>query len=435
MRRLKITDVGPITKTAEIEYKRFCILIGPQSNGKSTIAKILSTCMWLEKEACTSLSENVVEDGNSFKALVENFHRMHDYIHPDRSVIEYQSPYVSIVYDRGDFSLLFKDNQNYERTKISYMPSDRNIITMKDIEKRELEPTNFRSFLFDWLEANRHFDAKHKMPILNLDMQYFFDDKAKERRDMLTHENGVSYNIPLYDASSGMQSLVPMTVLMHYLVSGYFDSYGKDVSFEQQSKHNALSWKITELVTNKYYSELVKKQGYKDVFVEKIKNKADENGEDALSQLAEMKTLYDHLVNPKSISFILEEPEQNLFPQTQVDLFNDVVSLCNGQEHLSSVFITTHSPYILAAANILLFADKLKKEGIDEGTIKECVSTSASIWEDDFSAYSVAGGSCHSLIDEETHLISENELDSASDYNAEVFDKLYQLYSLKFQGQ
>ena len=51
MRRLKITDVGPITKTATIEFKRFCILIGPQSNGKSTIAKILSTCMWLEKEA------------------------------------------------------------------------------------------------------------------------------------------------------------------------------------------------------------------------------------------------------------------------------------------------------------------------------------------------------------------------------------------------
>lgn len=435
MRRLKITDVGPITKTAEIEYKRFCILIGPQSNGKSTIAKILSTCMWLEKEACTSLSEHIVEDGEAFKVLVENFHRMHNYIHPDRSVIEYQSPYVSITYDKGNFSLSFKDNLRYERTKISYMPSDRNIITMKDIEKRDLEPTNFRSFLFDWLDTNRHFDVNHKMPILNLDMQYFFDDKAKERMDMLAHENGVSYNIPLYDASSGMQSLVPMTVLMHYLVSGYFDNYGKDVSFEQQSKNASLSRKITELVAEKYFPTEVKEQGYKIVFQNLIKNKVDENDEAAKLQLAEMKALYDHLVKPMSISFVLEEPEQNLFPQTQVDLFNDIISVCNGQEHLSSVFITTHSPYILAAANILLFADKLKTEGIDEEKIKDSVSTCTSIKMDDFTAYSVADGTCRSLIDEETHLISENELDSASDYNAEVFDKLYQLYSLKFQNE
>ena len=58
-------------------------------------------------------------------------------------------------------------------------------------------------------------------------MKYYYNDKAKERMDMLSHENGVTYNISLYDASSGMQSLVPMTVLMHYLVTDYFKNYGK----------------------------------------------------------------------------------------------------------------------------------------------------------------------------------------------------------------
>ena len=105
MRTLTITDVGPVTKTATIEYKRFCILIGPQSNGKSTIAKILSTCLWLEKEACTSLKSDIIKDGESFKNLVEGFHRMHNYIHPDRSVIEYESPYIRIVYNKSKFSI------------------------------------------------------------------------------------------------------------------------------------------------------------------------------------------------------------------------------------------------------------------------------------------------------------------------------------------
>lgn len=428
MRKITITDVGPITKTATIEFKRFCILIGPQSNGKSTMAKILSTCMWLEKEACVSLSESVLDDGQAFVDLVENFHRMHNYIHSDRSVIEYESPFVSIKYNKGDFQLSFKNNLEYNRTKISYMPSDRNIITMKDIEKRELEPTNFRSFLFDWLDTNRHYDVNHKMPILNLDMQYYHDDKAKDRMDMLAHENGVTYNIPLYDASSGMQSLVPMSVLMHYLVTGYFDNYGKDLSFEQQKKNTDLAWAITKMVTTKYYPQEVKKLEYREVYYTLVRDKANDGDVDAVQQMQEIKELYGHLVNPKSISFVLEEPEQNLFPQTQVDLFNDVVALCNG-EHASAAFITTHSPYILAAANILLFVDILKKQGVAEELIKNAISATASISIDDFSAYVVSEGTCRSLIDDETHLISENELDLASEYNAEIFDKLSELYA------
>lgn len=428
MRKITITDVGPITKTATIEFKRFCILIGPQSNGKSTMAKILSTCMWLEKEACVSLSESVLDDGQAFVDLVENFHRMHNYIHSDRSVIEYESPFVSIKYNKGDFQLSFKNNLEYNRTKISYMPSDRNIITMKDIEKRELEPTNFRSFLFDWLDTNRHYDVNHKMPILNLDMQYYHDDKAKDRMDMLAHENGVTYNIPLYDASSGMQSLVPMSVLMHYLVTGYFDNYGKDLSFEQQKKNTDLAWAITKMVTTKYYPQEVKKLEYREVYYTLVRDKANDGDVDAVQQMQEINELYGHLVNPKSISFVLEEPEQNLFPQTQVDLFNDVVALCNG-EHASAAFITTHSPYILAAANILLFVDILKKQGVAEELIKNAISTTASISIDDFSAYVVSEGTCRSLIDDETHLISENELDLASEYNAEIFDKLSELYA------
>ena len=107
MRKLTITNVGPIIKTATIEYERFCILIGPQSNGKSTIAKILSTCMWLEKEACTTLKNDVVKDGDGFKQLVEDFHRMHNYIHPDSSIIEYYSKSKTIFYFISSLDLCY----------------------------------------------------------------------------------------------------------------------------------------------------------------------------------------------------------------------------------------------------------------------------------------------------------------------------------------
>lgn len=432
MRKLLITDVGPITGTATIEYERYCILIGPQSNGKSTIAKILSTCLWLEKEACTTLNESVVTDGMTFKELVENFHRMHNYIHSDSSVIEYTSPYISIVYNKGDFKMSFNDNLSYTRTKISYIPSDRNVVTMRDIEKRDLEPTNFRSFLFDWLETNRNYDVNHKAPILNLDMKYYYDDNARERMDMLTHENGITYAIPLYDASSGMQSLVPMTVLMHYLVSGYFSNYARKTSFEQEKKKKNLAWAITRKITEKYFPDQTSDDTYKDVYNREIKLKADENDPDAVARTVEMKRLYNNLVYPQSISFIVEEPEQNLYPETQVSLLFDIIRLCNA-EHPSSVFITTHSPYILAAANILLFAGKLKASGVDDRSVEESIFADVVMSQGDFSAYTVSGGTCQSLLDEETNLIRENVLDSASEYNAELFDRLYRIYIQSLQ--
>lgn len=434
MRKLIVKNVGPITQTATIEFKRFCILIGPQSNGKSTIAKILSTCLWLEKEACTSLNDTIINDGDEFVSQVEDFHRMHNYIHRDSSYIEYQSPYITIIYDKGQFSMTFKDNLSYNRLKISYMPSDRNIVTMKDIEKRDMEPTNFRSFLFDWLDTNRNFDSQHKAPILNLDVKYYFDDKAKDRMDMLTHVNGVTYDIPLYDASSGMQSLVPMTVLMHYLTTDYFDNYGKDTSFDQQQKQNERAWAITREITTKYYPEEVKKNNYKDVYNQLIKNKSIEHDQIATAYIDEMKDLFARFTIPQSISFILEEPEQNLFPKTQVDLFNDIISCCTA-EHPSSAFITTHSPYLLAAVNIMLFKGKLKKQGLAPQHLQEITGTDTFIDDSDFTAYTVSGGTCYSIIDDKTHLIKENELDSASDYNAEVFDSLYKIYVKRLQSK
>ena len=53
MKNLIIQNVGPI-KVAELELKRYNFLIGPQSSGKSTVAKILSTCEWIEKEVETT---------------------------------------------------------------------------------------------------------------------------------------------------------------------------------------------------------------------------------------------------------------------------------------------------------------------------------------------------------------------------------------------
>ena len=56
---------------------------------------------------------------------------------------------------------------------------------------------------------------------------------------------------------------------------------------------------------------------------------------------------------PNRTTFIIEEPEQNLYPFTQVALVDAIIKLCsNGRMH--GCTITTHSPFVLNYLNVLI---------------------------------------------------------------------------------
>ena len=48
MATITIKNVGPV-KEAHFELNKINVFMGPQSSGKSTIAKIISYCQWVEK--------------------------------------------------------------------------------------------------------------------------------------------------------------------------------------------------------------------------------------------------------------------------------------------------------------------------------------------------------------------------------------------------
>ena len=61
----------------------------------------------------------------------------------------------------------------------------------------------------------------------------------------------------------------------------------------------------------------------------------------------------DRLLIPNRTTFIIEEPEQNLYPFTQIALTDAIVRLCSsGRKH--GCTITTHSPFILNYLNVLI---------------------------------------------------------------------------------
>lgn len=125
-------------------------------------------------------------------------------------------------------------------------------------------------------------------------------------------------------------------------------------------------------------------------------------------------------------SFIIEEPELNLYPTAQQGLLNWLVEKCTKGEN--DLTITTHSPYILSSCNLLLEAYKVAQQRPDlEAEIAAIVPKACWLNPEEFAAYYVADGTVKPITDERTHLIGGNELDSVSGDISDSFRKLLRL--------
>lgn len=143
----------------------------------------------------------------------------------------------------------------------------------------------------------------------------------------------------------------------------------------------------------------------------------------------------NYQIDKGGTSFIVEEPELNLYPAAQKQLTYHLVNRCTRENFKNQLFnnlvLTTHSPYILTALNNLLFAYKVAKRHPEkEAEIQKIIPKESWINPEDFNAYFVANGTVEQIFNRTTGMISENELDSGSDEILEDFDALMEIYKL-----
>ena len=118
-------------------------------------------------------------------------------------------------------------------------------------------------------------------------------------------------------------------------------------------------------------------------------------------------------------SIYLEEPEENLFPSTQYELVKWMAKQINTTQD-NSLCIATHSPYILSSFNNLIQASECK----DANSVESTVGESSTISFEDINVYAVDNGTVTDIKDHDLRLISQTDLDAASDTIASDFSKL-----------
>ena len=110
-----------------------------------------------------------------------------------------------------------------------------------------------------------------------------------------------------------------------------------------------------------------------------------------------------------------------------MDLVNWLSEIANDERN-HSLFIATHSPYIMSAFNNLIQAgDIIEALPEKKGEVEQIIGGNRALKYDNVAAFAIANGSVHSIKDDELRLISPSELDTVSDDIANVFNQLIAL--------
>lgn len=365
MTRIRIKNFGPIRQgrldnDGWLDIKKVSVFIGNQGSGKSCVAKLISTFMWIEK-ALTRGDYAIIDfSAEKFRKNFCAYHRIEHYFYnkeqEDLTEIEYEGEAYSMKYIKGKFEIVERATQKYQLPQIMYVPAERNFISIiKEAKSLKALPDSLLEFLTEFNNAKNGIKGQLSLPINEANIEY------DEQRDIIS-VNGTDYRVELSEASSGFQSLVPLFLVSWYLantVKRQVDNPRK-MSLDESQRFN---------------------EGVKAIWADT--SLTDEQRRIALSALSSK-------FNKTSFINIVEEPEQNLFPSSQWKIMQSLLDFNNSLE-TNKLIITTHSPYLLNGLTIAVKVGILKERGALNsdalGRINDVYPINASIAPDDIIIY------------------------------------------------
>ncbi len=401
MATICVKSIGPIVDTGTIALKTINLFIGKQSTGKSTLLKICSHCRWVEKLLSIGKSKN----GVSCKYFYTHHYRfVQELIKFYRFDPDFFSHNSEIVYVGDTFKIEFKGNHKTNakiepianaspyNARLSFIPSERNLISaIKGIESW-YRPKDFDllfNFIFEWDEVRESYSPTNPLPlVVTPDIEFFYDKSKGEQIRLTSRQKEFS---PFY-ASSGVQSALPLEVMINALTS----TVG--------TKANMSKSDLMDIVSS---------------LMEDDSN---------INKVVTEGKLRKNLMTYQGAVFFIEEIEQNLFPESQVSLLRYIVAAIKAANskfdgNHSMVSITTHSPYILSALNVLMAASEAFE--INADATNRIVPEKYILPKNSISAYYLTyDGKAVDILDSDLYMVNGMNLDTVSQKVEDDLDRL-----------
>ena len=326
MNKIKVKNFGSIKNGFNeddgfISIHKVTIFIGNQGTGKSSIAKLISTLMWLEKMLYRGeVTERYVTSYNRFVNLYCDYQNLKNYFLPDTE-IEYEGKVYNITYKEGKLNVIARNNiSDYIVPKIMYVPAERNFLSaVRQPEKLRGLPKSLYTFLEEVERSQQELMSDLTLPIGNVKFEF---DKLNKTSNII----GNGYKLKLSEASSGFQSFVPLFLVSRNLTKAIDkekDNSRNELSSEEQKR---LKSEIEKILSNKKLSDELKQ---------------------AALELLSSKYRNGCFVN------IVEEIEQNLFPESQKIILYKLLEFANFTNG-NQLILTTHSPYVINYLTLII---------------------------------------------------------------------------------
>lgn len=337
MKRIIIHNFGPI-KDADILLKDVNIIIGEQSIGKSCVLKVSCFCTWVEKRI--EIVQNAIrfKKERTFIEELTNFHRLSGY-ERENTYIAYESDFIKFSYDNEHgFSYEWKKNRwDYKRPKVSYIPAERNLVAVIPnwFEVKSVAE-NIQAFMADWSDARKTIDNDKE--ILNLGVSYHYE-KSNDT-DFVRMSDGNF--LPFTNVSSGLQSLIPLYVHLVNITSGKYREREDNTVMQKSERNNLVDFLVD------YYEKNISKAFIKNPSYGRTNQKGilDQEFIPDPKMTQWILRILRNISTVHHCEVFLEEPEENLFPPTQQILMKSLLNFVNLEKD-NTLFISTHSPYIL----------------------------------------------------------------------------------------
>lgn len=313
---LRIRNFGPIDDIELDNIAPLTILIGESGSGKSTVMKVLSIFRWIYKRIVlrSYVRQAKIKKtgiGIQMKTLL-NTSQLNEYVKSDTEIVYRRNNYT-ISYSNGKLNAQADIPANeLSLEKICYISDKRSMIP--DFLENKIDKKNANYYLQDTLE---NFllaaDSVRQLPLDYLNVELKIEKRGKGDKYMIkgTDENPCS--IQLRNASSGTQTVTPLSLIVEY--------YAKKFNSQKSMNSSLFSY--------------LQDNDKLDVF-----NTTKNIGE----------------IAAKNVHLFIEEPELSLYPESQRRLMDFLVNRCFMYEHPYNItlMMATHSPYIVNYLNVLI---------------------------------------------------------------------------------
>ncbi len=338
---ITIKHVGPLIDIDHVEIRQFTVLIGESAIGKSTLLKVLILMRYLFKRANirSFLKQSKITKSPfkiHFDAMVKTTH-LGTMFYPD-SYIKYEVQMESghnytleyIGNARKRMQLPDIATEDLMFFKESFVSENRNVISSWTANAYSNRNASLGFYFHETMnDFNRAIQGDREYELGYLGMKLAVrHPKGRPVKLIIEKQNNSHNPIELTEASSGVQTSTPLSVIVQH--------FAKDYSFKDAFRRSVLDYM--------YDSEMLTK----------------------FSPVVELNNM------PKYVHIHIEEPELSLFPDAQCRLIDDIVRVglsSTGSGQQIGMVMATHSPYILNYINVMLYQKNEGKAHLDSDQV------------------------------------------------------------------